>query len=373
MALSPEDVIKKSFSATHLRRGYDETQVDDFLDEVVVELRRLISENDGLRSDLEDCRASRGLGGQDAPRVADAATAAPVAAIDDGELESLQAELAEQRARAEAAEAERDRLSAAAQVTDEPSGETAEPAAAADAAATQALEAEVEELRRQLAACEQSREEAARAAEQQTESVAAPQAAALVGGAAASSPQSESSSLISLAQRLHDEHVAEGQAEKVRLVQEGDTYRETVVAEADTKAQELMATGQQTHDRLVAEGQETHDRLVTEGQTKHDELVSEGEQKREQLITEGQNQHDELVSTGRTSHDTMVAEAEQEREGILTDLSARQSALNGQIAALHTQESDLRDKLRSFLSEQLQRIDGRPDEERTETDQPQQS
>lgn len=44
MALTPEMVIKKSFSATHLRRGYDETEVDDFLDEVVVELRRLIAE-----------------------------------------------------------------------------------------------------------------------------------------------------------------------------------------------------------------------------------------------------------------------------------------------------------------------------------------
>ena len=63
MALSPEDVIKKSFSATHLRRGYDETQVDDFLDEVVVELRRLIAENDSLRSDLEDCRAGQGYAG----------------------------------------------------------------------------------------------------------------------------------------------------------------------------------------------------------------------------------------------------------------------------------------------------------------------
>ena len=66
MALSPEDVIKKSFGPTHLRRGYDETQVDDFLDEVVVELRRLRTENDGLRSDLADCRASRGLGGDEA-------------------------------------------------------------------------------------------------------------------------------------------------------------------------------------------------------------------------------------------------------------------------------------------------------------------
>ena len=59
MALSPEDVIKKSFSATHLRRGYDETQVDDFLDEVVVELRRMLADQDDLAAQLEDCRSGK--------------------------------------------------------------------------------------------------------------------------------------------------------------------------------------------------------------------------------------------------------------------------------------------------------------------------
>ena len=41
MALTPEDVLDKNFTATQFRRGYDEQEVDDFLDEVVVELRRL--------------------------------------------------------------------------------------------------------------------------------------------------------------------------------------------------------------------------------------------------------------------------------------------------------------------------------------------
>ncbi|HLS44028.1 MAG TPA: DivIVA domain-containing protein, partial [Ornithinicoccus sp.] len=65
MALSPEDVIKKSFSATHLRRGYDETQVDDFLDEVVVELRRMLADQDDLIAQLEDCRSGKYDGGYD--------------------------------------------------------------------------------------------------------------------------------------------------------------------------------------------------------------------------------------------------------------------------------------------------------------------
>ena len=44
MALTPEDVVNKRFQPTKFREGYDQDEVDDFLDEVVVELRRLNQE-----------------------------------------------------------------------------------------------------------------------------------------------------------------------------------------------------------------------------------------------------------------------------------------------------------------------------------------
>ncbi|OMH33198.1 DivIVA domain-containing protein [Tersicoccus sp. Bi-70] len=52
MALTPEDVVNKRFQPTKFREGYDQDEVDDFLDEVVVELRRLTQENDELRQRL---------------------------------------------------------------------------------------------------------------------------------------------------------------------------------------------------------------------------------------------------------------------------------------------------------------------------------
>src|ERR1043165_8350893 len=52
MALTPEDVVNKRFQATKFREGYDQDEVDDFLDEVVVELRRLNQENEELRQRL---------------------------------------------------------------------------------------------------------------------------------------------------------------------------------------------------------------------------------------------------------------------------------------------------------------------------------
>lgn len=54
MALTPEDVVNKRFQQTKFREGYDQDEVDDFLDEIVVELRRLIAENEELRRELDE-------------------------------------------------------------------------------------------------------------------------------------------------------------------------------------------------------------------------------------------------------------------------------------------------------------------------------
>ena len=57
MALTPEDVVNKRFESTKFREGYDQDDVDDFLDEVVVELRRLNQENDELRQRVSAAEA----------------------------------------------------------------------------------------------------------------------------------------------------------------------------------------------------------------------------------------------------------------------------------------------------------------------------
>jgi DivIVA domain-containing protein len=61
MPLTPADVRNKQFSTTRLRPGYDEEEVDAFLDEVEAELDRLIQENEELRAKLTE--VLRGGGG----------------------------------------------------------------------------------------------------------------------------------------------------------------------------------------------------------------------------------------------------------------------------------------------------------------------
>lgn len=168
MALTPEDVVTKQFQHVRFKEGFDPDEVDDFLDEIVVEWRKTIAENDELKA--------RVAGGGDVA----------VAAAPSEELQARDAEIAELKARI--AELE-----------------SAPPAQAESTPAVEETPAPV--------------------------SAAAPAA----GGAAASA------GIIELAQRLHDEHVAEGQAQRDKLISDAQAQATAIVSEAEAKGRDEMA------------------------------------------------------------------------------------------------------------------------------------
>src|SRR5689334_16182793 len=75
MALTPEDVVNKRFQPTKFREGYDQDEVDDFLDEVVVELRRLNQENEELKQRLVQAQQEAAAAKQQAEQAQQAAPA----------------------------------------------------------------------------------------------------------------------------------------------------------------------------------------------------------------------------------------------------------------------------------------------------------
>lgn len=104
MPLTPEDVANKQFTSTRLKPGYDETEVDEFLDEVEAELTRLYRENDELRSRLA---AAGRQPAESAPAAAPAAVPDPAVVRENEELRSkmqaMQRQLAEAQERGRAA------------------------------------------------------------------------------------------------------------------------------------------------------------------------------------------------------------------------------------------------------------------------------
>ncbi|SPT53939.1 cell division protein GpsB [Actinomyces bovis] len=89
--LTADDVLNKKFQATKFREGYEQDEVDEFLDDVVEAMRQLEAENADLKAKLEAANAriaSLSAGKTEAPAAAPVAPtpapaiaeAAPVAA-----------------------------------------------------------------------------------------------------------------------------------------------------------------------------------------------------------------------------------------------------------------------------------------------------
>jgi DivIVA domain-containing protein len=137
MALTPDDVVTKQFQHVRFKEGFDPDEVDDFLDEIVVEWRKTIAENEELKA-----------------KVAALESAAPAESF------------------------------------------TPAPVAAPAPAPTPAMDA---------------------------------------------APSAASAGIIELAQRLHDEHVAEGIAQRDQLISEAKTQAAAIITDAETRGREEIA------------------------------------------------------------------------------------------------------------------------------------
>ncbi len=178
MALTPDDVVHKRFETTRFRDGYDQDEVDDFLDEVVTELRRLTEENDALRAENEQLKQ----GGA-------------VAATVEAQPEAVQ---------------------------------SVETVQTVDTAALDELRAENERLQQQLAEAEARQAQAAPVAEPQ-------QAQAPAEQPAAPAANGEANGLIALATRLHDEHVAAGESRRDELIAAAQATAQQIEDDAEQR------------------------------------------------------------------------------------------------------------------------------------------
>lgn len=57
--LAPEDIVNKRFQPTKFREGYDQDEVDDFLDEIVVTMRTLLAKNSRLEEQVSQLKTTQ--------------------------------------------------------------------------------------------------------------------------------------------------------------------------------------------------------------------------------------------------------------------------------------------------------------------------
>ncbi|ASK66644.1 cell division protein DivIVA [Brachybacterium avium] len=192
MALMPEDLQNQRFTPVRFSEGYDMDEVDNFLDnDVEPRLKELIAENERLKKELEEAHN----------RIAELETgeaaAAPAAEV--------------------SATGETDAIIDTTSVTD--ADETAD-----EPGATATVDEDTT-----VTAAEQ--DPAAGTADAATAQQPAVEAAPV-----REAPDQSAAGIIALANRLHDEHVKNGEDERDRLITEANDEHKRIVGEAEEKS-----------------------------------------------------------------------------------------------------------------------------------------
>ena len=300
MPLTPAEVHNVAFKKPPIgKRGYDEEEVDAFLDIVEVELARLIEENNDLRA-----RVGSG-GGAPAPAPAAVNGADP-------------AELA-------AAREENGRLQ----------GRIAELEKTLNAGKNGAQQ-QVVALQQQLAQTEEQLNETRGQLEQAKQAAAAAAAAQSAGpnltkGDGASGAQLDAEShhaqavqMLALAQQTADQHLAQSKAEAERLLSEAQASAAAHVSEAQASANAALTEAHERSTRQVADAEDRAKKLDED-------------------------------SAARATQ--MVRDAEQRAATITAQFEQRKAALERRVEELRTFEREYRTRLKSYLESQLRDLD----------------
>ncbi len=219
--LTAEDVHWKQFQATKFREGYDQEEVDEFLDQVVETIATLQDQNASLKSELDEARQQAADGGGVAPSDSGEENAALKAQLETANAQI--AEMQEQVQQYQAAAAEGDPQAGeqiqALQANLAQTQQEAQAALAQSQAETQQAVAEIEQLREQLAQAQQNAQAAPVASSEQPE---------------------DATSMLALAQRVHDEYVRNGQQEADQILQDSRLKGDQIVREANDERRRVL-------------------------------------------------------------------------------------------------------------------------------------
>jgi DivIVA domain-containing protein len=253
MPLTPAEVHNVAFKKPPIgKRGYDEEEVDAFLDVVEVELARLIEENNDLRAN----------GGS--PANADTQVHP---ALDDRALAEL-----------DAVRDENSRLQSRVNELEHAMN------SGGDASAAQIVN-----LQQQLAGAEQQLAESRQQlmdAQQAAQSAQQAHATAVTSGGAgltAEDHHAQAVQMLALAQQTADTHLAQSKAEAERLLAEAQANAHAALTDAQEQSQKHLGEAQSRADQLERESNERATALVSDAEQKAQTVTAQFEQRKDAL------------------------------------------------------------------------------------------
>src|SRR3954468_6961834 len=256
MPLTPAEVHNVAFKKPPIgKRGYDEEEVDAFLDIVEVELSRLIEENNDLRARIGSGQPAAACGGGGGGGADPAELAA--AREDNARMQSRIAEL--ERALNQGKNGAQQQVVQLQQQLAQ-------------------TEQQLGENRKQLEQAQQNLAEA-----QQAQQAAAANLTKGGGGNAPAEHHAQAVQMLALAQQTADQHLAQSKAEADRLVSEARQTAEATVGDANERSTRQLADADARAKQLQDESNARAAQTVQDAEQRAATITSQLEQRKAAL------------------------------------------------------------------------------------------
>ncbi|MEO5832038.1 MAG: DivIVA domain-containing protein [Nakamurella sp.] len=112
--------------------------------------------------------------------------------------------------------------------------------------------------------------------------------------------------------------------------------------------------------RLLGLAQETADRLTAEARAEAEATRAAAAAESERVRTEAQTFSDDLLAEAQTKADTIDADARTQKDTVLGELTTQRTELEQKIDGLRTYEREYRSRLKIWITDQLNQLDGNP-------------
>ncbi|MBD8028931.1 DivIVA domain-containing protein [Corynebacterium gallinarum] len=338
MPLTPADVHNVAFSKPPIgKRGYNEDEVDQFLDLVEDTLAQLQEENDDLTQRVEELEtqlkdgspAGASAAGSGSPRVDESA---------------LRREI-EEKIRAEYKTKLDDAQKTATKAQN-------------DAKAAQ------DQLQKAQADAKAARDEAEKAKANTgsgTPAAAAPaaQAAPAASGGATVDTHMQAAKVLGLAQEMADRLTSDARAEAKSMLDDAREAAEKQISEANTSSNRTLEDARQRAEKQIADAESRAKNLVDEAESRAKNLVDEAEKKSAATLADSTARAEAQIRQAEDKANALQADAERKHTETMAAVKEQQNALETRIAELQVFEREYRTRLKSLLEGQLEELNAR--------------
>jgi len=149
-----------------------------------------------------------------------------------------------------------------------------------------------------------------------------------------------------LTKEEHGASAGDGTSAVARMFEIATRNADELLGEARAEAASIVAKAQSDADQLTASSQAQADQLRASASAEADRVLAAAHAEAERV-------HAELEQTRAEQN----AELERHRTTVLGDLAEQQGALEAEVARLEQLEQDHRDRMRSYLTQQLAQIE----------------